>query len=69
MSAMLDQLLDTARRADCAKHDQAMAQSLTPKRNDSSYGSYGLSCARCGGTPDGDSPRGFVGRCNCRGVQ
>jgi len=31
----------------------------------STTGNYGMSCVRCGGTPDGQSHRGFVGRCTC----
>ena len=29
------------------------------------YGNYGRSCVRCGGTPDGESHRGYVGKCRC----
>lgn len=32
------------------------------------YAPYGMSCARCGGTPNGQSWRGFVGQCACGGV-
>lgn len=28
---------------------------------------YGMSCVRCGGTPSGESHRGFLGRCTCGG--
>lgn len=45
------------------------ARRATPARDADGYGSYGMSCARCGGTPSGDSVHGYVGKCSCGSVR
>lgn len=44
------------------------ARQASAKPATDGYGDFGMSCARCGGTPSGRSVRGFVGRCSCGGA-